>query len=110
MEKEAWENKRRHIFFVPKQARWSILFEGFAVAEDVKLRQLIRKTLLEKTKLLDSIAQMKQELEKAVFDIVRANKDSLIDESNVESTLTEPELKNYMISVLNEIDQQRSSK
>lgn len=85
-------------------------FEGFAVAEDVKLRQLIRKTLLEKTKLLDSIAQMKQELEKAVFDIVRANKDSLIDESNVESTLTEPELKNYMISVLNEIDQQRSSK
>ena len=24
-EKEAWENKRRHIFFVPKQARWSNL-------------------------------------------------------------------------------------
>jgi type I restriction enzyme M protein len=24
-EKEAWENKRRHIFFVPKTARWSVL-------------------------------------------------------------------------------------
>lgn len=24
-EKEAWENKRRHIFFVPKEARWSVL-------------------------------------------------------------------------------------
>jgi len=53
---------------------------------------------------------MKQELEKTVFDIVRANKDSLTEESNVESTLTEPELKNYMISVLNEVDQQRSRK
>ncbi|HJY14485.1 MAG TPA: hypothetical protein VJ225_00550 [Nitrososphaeraceae archaeon] len=66
------------------------------------MRQLVRKTLLDKSKLLDRIAdtQMKQELERTVFDIVKKNADKLEGESEVPSAMTEDEIGQYLQAVI----------
>jgi hypothetical protein len=65
----------------------------------------MRSTLLDKSKLLDSIAdaQMKQQLEKMVFDIVKKNADKLETESGAPATMTEDELSQYLQVVIKEI-------
>lgn len=75
------------------------------VANDVKLRQLMRKTLLDNSKLLDSIAdaQMRQELEKTVLDMLRKNADKLENESGVPPAMTEDEMSQYLQLVIKEI-------
>jgi hypothetical protein len=75
------------------------------LANDVKLRQLIRRTLLDKSNLLDSIAdaQMKQELEKSVIDIVRNNADKLERESGAPTAMSEDEISKYLQVVIKEI-------
>ena len=84
---------------------FGLYHSAVSVANDVKLRQLMRKTLLDKSNLLDSIAnaQMKQELEKAVFDIVKKNADKLERESQVRPAMTEDEIIQYVQAVIKEI-------
>jgi hypothetical protein len=81
---------------------FGLYYSAVAIANDVKLRQLIKKTLLDKSKLLDSIAdaQMKQELEKSVFDTVRNNADRLERESGAPPAMTEDEISKYLQVVI----------
>lgn len=78
---------------------------ALGVANDVKLRQLMRKTLLDRSKLIDSIAdaQMKQELENSVFEILRKNADKLEKESGAQPAITEVELHQYLQQVIREV-------
>lgn len=84
---------------------FGLYHSAVSLANDVKLRQLMRNTILDKSKFLDTIgnAQMKQELEKTVFDIVKKNADELERESEVPSSMTEDEISQYLQTVIKEI-------
>jgi hypothetical protein len=76
-----------------------------SVSEDIKLRQSIRKIAIKESKLLDSIgsAEMEQQIEKRVMASTKAAKDSMIEQSGIETSLTEEDMKQYLEITLKEI-------
>lgn len=75
------------------------------VSQDTTLRQSIRKSVTEQSRLLDSIgtAHMEQELESRVLIIARKNSEAMAEESGVETSMTENDMKDYLEIVMNEI-------
>jgi hypothetical protein len=82
-----------------------IYSSAVSVAEDSKLRQSIRKMIVKESKLLDSIgsAQMEQQIQKRVIAMTKQNEDVLANETGVEPSLSEVEVKQYLQEVLKEI-------
>ena len=68
-----------------------------AVAQDVKLRQAIRNTAIDQSKLLISIgsAQIEKEKEKKVMTVAQKEKYELIEHTGVQSSLTDDDMKQY---------------
>jgi hypothetical protein len=81
----------------------------FSNTEDTKLRQSIRKIAIEESRLLDSIgsAEMQQQIEKRIIASTRAAKYSMTEQSGIESSLTEEDVKQYVEKVLREIKGQK---
>ena len=75
------------------------------VSQDTTLRQSIRKSVTEQSKLLDSIgtAHMEQELQSRVLTIAKKNSEAMAEESGVETSMTEDDMKDYLEIVMNEI-------
>jgi hypothetical protein len=75
---------------------------AIAVSQDSSLRQSIRASLLE---LVENIgtAQMEQEIEKRVLKVAREQQDVLTEESGIESSLTEKDMKEYLEQVIKEV-------
>ena len=75
------------------------------VSQDTTLRQSIRKSVTEQSRLLDSIgtAHMEQELESRVLTIAKKNSEAMAEESGVETSMTEDDMKDYLEIVMNEI-------
>ena len=75
------------------------------VSQDTTLRQSIRKSVTEQSRLLDSIgtAHMEQELESRVLTIAKKNSEAMAEESRVETSMTEDDMKDYLEIVMNEI-------
>ena len=69
-------------------------------------RKSIRKSVKEHSKFLNSIgsAQMEQELQYKVLAIIKRLSDKMAEDTGVESSLSEEEMKQYMNSVLDEIN------
>ena len=86
-----------------------IYSSAISLAHDAKLRELIRTSALEETRLLDSIgmARMEEELTGRVLKIAKANMDKLEDETGIKTSLTDQELKDYLDLVQNEIKNQK---
>jgi hypothetical protein len=83
---------------------------AISVAQDIKLRQSIKtSTVQQSSKLLDSIgtAQMTKEIEEKVMKMTQDNAARLMQESGVESSLTDNEMKSYLEQVLYEIKKDR---
>ena len=82
-----------------------IYSSAISLGEDSKLRQTIRKLAIKESKLLDSIgtAQMEQEIQSRVIAITRKSQKNLVNETGVESSLSEDEVKHYLHEVLTEI-------
>jgi nitrogen-specific signal transduction histidine kinase len=82
-----------------------IYSSAISVAQDVKLRQAIRKTAIDQSKLLISIgsAQIEKEIEKKVMAVTQKEKYELIEQTGVQPSLTESDMKQYLDSVLKEI-------
>jgi hypothetical protein len=61
--------------------------------------------------LVDNIgtAQMEQEIEKRVLKVAREQQDVLTDQSGIESSLTEEDMKEYLQQVIGEVKKQRSN-
>ena len=78
---------------------------AISVSQDLKLRQSIRESAIDASKLLVSIgsAQMEQELEKKVMVVARNEKEQLTERSGIQPTLTEYDMKQYLTVVLKEI-------
>ena len=78
---------------------------GISMSEDINLRQTIRKSAIEESKLLVSIgsAQMRSQLEKKVLQSARDRADKMTSQTGVQLSLSEADMKQYLNSVLKEI-------
>jgi hypothetical protein len=79
-------------------------YSAISVAQDQTLRRSIRKSVKD-MKFLESIgtAQMEQDLQKRVLTIAKENSDVMTEETGVQPSLTEDEMKEYLNMVVNEI-------
>jgi hypothetical protein len=75
------------------------------ISHDLKLRQTIRKSLLDQSRLLDDIAlaDMNRELEKQTASIVMKQREILKRETGFDSSIPDFEIKNYMEEVVAEL-------
>jgi hypothetical protein len=82
-----------------------IYSSAISVSHDIKLRQSIRKLAVKESKLLDSIgsAHMEQEIERRVISMTKENEDILANETGVEPSLSDREVKEYLREVLKEV-------
>jgi len=78
---------------------------AISVAEDTNLRQSIRNFTLRQSRLLDSIgsAEVQQELERRVMELTKQNQDRIVEETGIESSLTEEDMKQYLQQVIREV-------
>lgn len=78
---------------------------AISVAEDSKLRQIIRTFAVKETKFLHSIgfAEMQDELQKRVLKIVDEQHLALTEQTGVEPSLNDVELKRYINETIDEI-------
>ena len=82
-----------------------IYSSAVSISGDVKLRQAIRKSAVDESKLLVGIGsgQMEQKIEKKVIEMAKDQAASMIDQTGVQLSLTEHDMKQYLSSVLKEI-------
>ena len=82
-----------------------IYSSAISMSGDVKLRQAIRKSAVDESKLLVGIgsAQMEQKIEKKVIEMAKGQAASMTDQTGVQLSLTEHDMKQYLSSVLKEI-------
>jgi hypothetical protein len=96
------------ISFVPLSAFLllvGLLNSAVTVAQDSELRREIKRTILDETKLLDSLgtAQMHQELERKVISLTEA----ITEQTGIKPSLSADEAKHYADDVLKEINKER---
>jgi hypothetical protein len=82
-----------------------IYSSAISVSLDLGLRRTIRKSVADQSRLLDSIgtAQMQQEFESRVLAVSRRVSDKIEEETGVETSMTEEDMKQYLNDVLKEI-------
>jgi hypothetical protein len=75
------------------------------ISQDTALRQSIRRSVTEQSKLLDSIgtAHMEQELHSRVLTIAKKLSDNMVEETGIEASMTENDIKEHIEMVKNEI-------
>jgi hypothetical protein len=78
---------------------------AISVSEDSKLRQSIRQVALREPRLLDSIgtAQMEQEIQKRMLAVMSKTRDLMTEETGVQSSLSEDDMKQYLQQVIEEV-------
>ena len=88
-----------------------IYSSAISVSEDSKLRQSIRQVAISEPKLLDSIgtAQMEQEIQRRVLTISKQTRTSMVDETGIQSSMTDDDMKQYLEQVIREVKIQKST-
>ena len=88
-----------------------IYSSAISVSEDSKLRQTIKGLTNKESKLLDIIgtAQMEQEIKKRVLSFTKQNQNRMTEETGIQSSLTEEDMKQYLEQVISEVKMQRTS-
>jgi hypothetical protein len=84
---------------------------AISVSEDSKLRKSIRNYALKESRLLDSIgiAQMEQQIQKKVIEFTKQNQYQMAEETGIQSSLTEEDMRQYLEQVIREVKMQRTS-
>ena len=79
-------------------------YSAVSVAQDITLRRSIRKNVKD-MKFLESIgtAQMEQELQKRVLTIAKKNSEIMTEETEIQPSLSEDDMKQYLEEVIQEI-------
>jgi hypothetical protein len=87
-----------------------IYSSALSVANDIELRKSIRKSVMQKSNLLDSIgtAQMEQEIENNVMHLAKEHEQTLEEETGVQPSMTEQEIKDYLHTAIEEVKQHRN--
>jgi hypothetical protein len=88
-----------------------IYSSAISVSGDMNLRKSIRKSAMDQSKLLGSIgtSQMKLELQKRVLSIAKSQQDNMLQETGVQPSLSEHDMKEYLDEVISEIKTTRST-
>jgi hypothetical protein len=78
---------------------------AISVSRDAMLRKFIRKSVVEQANFLESIgtSQMQQEIENNVMTIAKDKMQDSSEESNIASSLTDDELRDYIQNVMKEV-------
>jgi hypothetical protein len=82
-----------------------IYSSAISVAQDSRLRKIVRKSVQEHLHLLDKIgtAEMQKDVENKVVYLTRSNASDLIEDTGVEPSLSDADLKQYMKQVIDEV-------
>jgi MFS family permease len=82
-----------------------IYSSAISMSGEVKLRQTIRKSAIDESKLLVGIGsgQIEQKIEKKVIEMAKGQAASMMNQTGVQLSLTERDMKQYLSSVLKEI-------
>jgi hypothetical protein len=83
-----------------------------SVSHDVELRRSIAKSATEQSNLIRGIAtaQMHLELQNRVMAVEKKHRDTLIENSRVQPSVTEEDMKGYLEQVLSEIERTSSKR
>ena len=82
-----------------------IYSSAIAISEDAKLRRMLRRTALDESKLLDSVgtAYMKDEIQRKVLKIRKANSDKIFEVTGLDAVPSESDLTQYIEEVIKEM-------
>lgn len=91
---------------------FGIYTSAISISSESGLRQLIRLSLLDQSKLLDNIAvaDINTELEKQVIIIARKYEETIREETGVSSSFSELDMKNYVQQLMTEIQKAKEGK
>jgi hypothetical protein len=86
-----------------------LYFSAILVSQDIEVRKSIKKSVLEQSKLLDSIgsAEMEREVQTHVLTVAKKASDIMAKETGVEAPMTEDDMKDYMQVVMKELQNKR---
>jgi hypothetical protein len=78
---------------------------AIAVSQDATLRTSIKKSANEQARLLNSIgnAEMEKELQGRVLKVIKERSESMVEETGIESSMTEEDVRLYLDRVIKEI-------
>lgn len=84
---------------------------AISVSEDAKLRQSIRNYAIKESGLLDSIrmAQMEQQIQKRVIEFTKQSQNKMAEETGIQSSISEEDMKQYLEQVIGEVKMQRTT-
>ncbi|MDW0206948.1 MAG: hypothetical protein QOA28_05240, partial [Nitrososphaeraceae archaeon] len=87
-----------------------LYYSAISVSQDMTLRQSIRKSVLEQSKLLDSIgtAEMERDVQTQVLTIVKKKSAAMEEKSGVEASMNEGEMKDYVELVIKEVQSKKN--
>lgn len=82
-----------------------LYFSAVSVSQDMTLRQSIRKSVMEQSKLLHSIgsAEMENEIQKQLLIAARKTSESMTDKTGIEASMDENDIKAYVQLVIKEL-------
>jgi hypothetical protein len=89
-----------------------IYSSAISISSDSRLRQTVRKSILDQSKLLDNIglADINRELEKHTDYMLKKHKESIKEETGMEPSISESEMTNYVNEVIAELQKDRKHK
>lgn len=83
-----------------------LYLSAVSVSQDMTLRKSIRKSVIEQSKLLHNIgtAEMEKQVQKQVLSMATKTSKAMAEETGIQASLNEDEMKDYMQLVINEIN------
>ena len=88
-----------------------LYFSAVSISQDMTIRQTIKKSVMEQSKLLHNIgtAEMENEVQKQVLATARKTSESMTDKTGVEASMNEDDMKAYVRLVIKELDKKPRS-
>jgi 1,4-dihydroxy-2-naphthoate octaprenyltransferase len=89
-----------------------IYSSAISIASDIRIRETIRTSLLDKSELLDNIglADINRELERDTKHLVKKHEENHRNETGIESATSDVDMKNYLDEVIAELRRVNKSK
>jgi hypothetical protein len=86
-----------------------IYSSAISVSQDATLRRSIQRSVEKQSELLHGIgtAQMEQEIQKTVLKIANKQADSMKEETGIEASSSEEDMKEYLLEVIKEVEKVR---
>jgi hypothetical protein len=89
-----------------------IYYSAMSVSQDIKLRTTISRFAADELGLLRNIgsAELSVKLENRIKDVIRKNQATMLEETGVQSSLSEEDAKQYLSEILRELGKKKDSK